>query len=134
MNDIEQQLVEAARRGQWLTCAKPDQVVRGEVIRELLLGRHGELDPRGVRLSGARIVGDFDLEHVDAGVGMFLQRCMIEEPIRAGRSVLPYLVLHGGQRAGLETTRTARSTWSVPTLAVTSNWRTWRSATTPASR
>jgi hypothetical protein len=40
---------------------KPDHLVRGQLVRELLLGRHGELDPRSVRITGARITGEVDL-------------------------------------------------------------------------
>ncbi|WP_410633180.1 hypothetical protein [Amycolatopsis sp. cmx-4-83] len=53
-------------------------LVRGRFLRELLLGRHGELDPRGVRLTGARITGDLDLAHVRAKCGLYLTRCTIE--------------------------------------------------------
>ncbi len=51
--------------------------VRGPFIRELLLGRRGDLDPRGVRLAGARITGDLDLAHVRAKAGLSLTRCTI---------------------------------------------------------
>jgi hypothetical protein len=51
--------------------------VRGRFIRELLLGRHGELDPRGVRLAGARITGKLDLAYVKAKTGLYLIRCAI---------------------------------------------------------
>ncbi|GAA3464264.1 hypothetical protein ACFFSW_07475 [Saccharothrix longispora] len=59
----------------------PAHVIRADVIRDLLLGRHGELDPRGVRVSGARIVDRLDLDHVTAAAGVELLGCVITEPI-----------------------------------------------------
>lgn len=101
MSDIEQRLIEAARRGDVLKCAEPDNVVRAELIRELLLGRHGELDPRGVMLAGARIEGTLDLDSVNAVVGLDLDHCVIDAPIQARQAVLPLLKLYGGRCAGL---------------------------------
>ncbi|NBH12244.1 hypothetical protein GTY80_54525, partial [Amycolatopsis sp. SID8362] len=46
LTPAERELVEAARRGD---VATPDAPVRAEVLRELLLGRRGPLDPLGVR-------------------------------------------------------------------------------------
>lgn len=99
MSDLEQQLIEKTRRGELF--AAPDRVVRAELIRELLLGRHGELDPRGVRLEGVRIQGALDLDSVHAVVGLELSNCVIDEPIQARRAVLPLLMLYGGRCAGL---------------------------------
>ncbi|MET8851487.1 hypothetical protein [Amycolatopsis sp. NPDC004625] len=87
----EQELLDCARRGvtaqvselpvHLVVVAGPE--VRGRFIRELLLGRHGELDPRGVRLVGARISGDLDLSHVKAVSGLYLTRCTLEGRFRA---------------------------------------------------
>jgi hypothetical protein len=101
VSDIEQRLIEAARRGDVLECTEPDNVVRAELVRELLLGRHGELDPRGVMLTGARIEGLLDLDGVEAVVGLFLSDCTFDEPIEARNASLPDLMFHGGRCAGI---------------------------------
>lgn len=58
---VEKRLIEAAQAGEILDVSEaPKCDVRAEVIRGLLVGRHAEeLDPRGVRLRGARIVGSW---------------------------------------------------------------------------
>lgn len=81
----EEKLLDSARRGvtaqasglpaHLVAVSGPE--VRGRFIRDLLLGRHGELDPRGVRLTGARITGGLDLSHVKAKTGLHLVRCAI---------------------------------------------------------
>ncbi|SES34460.1 hypothetical protein [Lentzea albida] len=101
MTDIERRLVEAARNGQWLTCTEPDDVVPAELIRELLLGRHGELDPSGVRLRGARVDGALNLTRVKASVGLAFTDCTIEKPITALFASLPDLIFNGGRCAGI---------------------------------
>ncbi|USX51355.1 hypothetical protein [Lentzea sp. HUAS12] len=101
MTDIERRLVEAARTGQWLTCTEPDDVVPAELIRELLLGRHGELDPSGVRLRGARVDGALNLTRVKASVGLAFTDCTIEKPITALYASLPALIFNGGRCAGI---------------------------------
>ncbi|MEV6718858.1 hypothetical protein AB0M48_43250 [Lentzea sp. NPDC051208] len=102
MTDIEQRLIEAARAGEWLVCDEPGNVVRAGLIRELLLGRHGELDPRGVRLRGARIEGTLNLDRVQAVAGLTFRNCVINEPIKARSAGLPYLYFHGGSCAGIQ--------------------------------
>ncbi|RDI32960.1 hypothetical protein [Lentzea flaviverrucosa] len=101
MTDIEQRLVKAARDGAWLECAKPDDVVRASLIRELLLGHHGELDPCGVRLTGARLDGVLDLTRVKASAGLTFNHCTIDEPITALYASLPNLIFNGGRCAGI---------------------------------
>ncbi|PWW58372.1 hypothetical protein [Actinokineospora spheciospongiae] len=102
MTHGENDLVQAMSDGEWFEGSADDPVVvRAGLIRELLLGRHGELDPRGVRVRGARVVGVLDLDQVRAVVGLHLADCVVEEPIRATRAVLPYLTLDGSRIAGL---------------------------------
>ncbi len=95
LSDREREVVEAARRGVWLTCAPGVQVeelagsddsshvVRAELIRELLLGRHGELDPRGIRLTRARIAGVLDLDHLHTSTPLALVDCVLAAPFTA---------------------------------------------------
>ncbi|GHH45985.1 hypothetical protein [Lentzea cavernae] len=101
MTDIEQRLIAAARDGEWLTCAEPDDVVPAGLIRELLLGRHGELDAAGVRLRGARIDGMLNLNRVKASAGLTFTDCTIEEPITALYASLPSLIFNGGRCGGI---------------------------------
>ncbi|WP_086660650.1 hypothetical protein [Lentzea kentuckyensis] len=102
MTEFEKRLVGAAQRGELLVCPKSAPAVPAELIRELLLGAHGELDPRGVRIEGARIKGVLDLENVTASVGLYLTDCTIDEPIDARDAHLRTLVLSGGRCAGLQ--------------------------------
>ncbi len=97
----ESALVDAACGGTGLVCA--DRVpIRAELVRELLLGRRGELDPRGVRLHGARVVGALELDYVTAVVGLDLVDCDIEEPVDLTQAALPRLVLTMSRLAGLQ--------------------------------
>jgi hypothetical protein len=101
VTDIEQRLIEAARAGEWLECTEPDNVVRAGLVRELLLGRHGELDPSGVRLHGVRIEGTLDLVRVKSAAGLSFNECVIDQPIRARYASLPELHFYGGRCAGM---------------------------------
>jgi hypothetical protein len=108
LTDRERELVDAARCGVELVCGDlsvddlsvdddPRHAVRAEVIRELLLGRRGELDPRGLRVRGARITGDLDLDHVRAAVGLELVRCVIAGGVTAVSATFTRLVLSGSR-------------------------------------
>jgi hypothetical protein len=108
----EKELVEAAQRGVVLRCSDlpleqlytaedPAHLIRAELLRELLLSRRGALDPRGVRVSRARIVGTFDLDYVHASVGLHLNQCVIEGPVGLRDAHLPRLQLSGIRAAGL---------------------------------
>jgi hypothetical protein len=101
LTDDESALVEAAREGRVLNRAAP---IRAELVRELLLGRHGELDPRGVRLHEARVVGKLELDYVTTAVGLDLVDCDVEEPLDVSNAVLPRLVLSRSRLAGIQAT------------------------------
>ena len=79
----------------------PAYLVRAELLRELLLGRRGLLDPRGVRVWGARIIGRLDLVHVSASVGLELRRCVVADPVTAYDAHLPWLSLSISRIAAL---------------------------------
>jgi hypothetical protein len=65
-------------------------------IRDLLRGRSGQdLDPLGVRVTGARITGKLDLDSVECKVGLALCKCWLDEPVTARGARLPSLVLSG---------------------------------------
>ncbi|WP_290058310.1 hypothetical protein [Amycolatopsis solani] len=99
LTDAERDLVEHARRG---GVATPDAPIRAEVLRELLLGRRGPLDPRGVRVGNARIAGTLDLDHVDAAAGLTLTGCVVVNPVSVRRARLPWLDLSGSRIAGFD--------------------------------
>lgn len=113
MTDREQEIIAAARRGTWVgagggpsvadlaTTDDPARWVRADLIRDLLLGRHGELDPRGVRITGMRVVGQLDLDHVTTTVRLELTACALPEPISCRQARLRDLVLDDSQLAGL---------------------------------
>lgn len=90
---MERAVVDAARCGVW---AEPDIEagvedlavtedaglrVQAELIRELLMGRRGELDPRGLRVRGVRVVGQLDLDHIPAVSGLSLINCALPDGI-----------------------------------------------------
>jgi hypothetical protein len=102
VTEFETQLVGAAQRGEPLVCPKSAPAVPAELIRELLLGHHGELDPRGVQITGARIKDTLDLDNVTTSVGLYLTDCTIDKPIDARDAHLRDLVLTGGRCAGLQ--------------------------------
>lgn len=85
----------AARHGQRLRFGARAQVVRADVIRDLLLGRYGSVDPRGVQLSGARIDGALDLEGVVSTAGLNLTDCRLSHPVVARDAQFPWLELEG---------------------------------------
>ncbi|MET9225035.1 hypothetical protein [Lentzea sp. NPDC003310] len=97
MSDNEQRLVQAARDGEWLV----GDVVRAGLVRELLLGRHGEIDPAGLRLDSVRVEGVLDLNRVKALAGLVFSNCVIVEPIKARYASLPDLVFAGGRCGGI---------------------------------
>ncbi len=58
--------------------------VDAAVLRDLLRGTTStDLDPRGVRLCGARVRGRLDLDQVDAVCPLVLEECLIEDGISA---------------------------------------------------
>lgn len=98
LTDDESALVDAARAGAVLACACE---IRAELVRELLLGRHGELDPRGVRLHDARVVGALELDYITATVGLDLVDCDVREPMDLSHATLSRLVLTGSRLAAV---------------------------------
>ncbi|GLZ37684.1 hypothetical protein Acsp05_13090 [Actinokineospora sp. NBRC 105648] len=113
MSPLEQQVVDAARRGVWAeprtsvgvaelaSTEDAGLCVRAELIRELLIGRHGELDPHGLRVRGVRILGQLDLEHVTAVVGFALTRCALPQGFTCCSARLQWVDLRGSSLSGL---------------------------------
>ncbi|MFI5587022.1 hypothetical protein ACIA5G_18390 [Amycolatopsis sp. NPDC051758] len=103
----ERDLVAAVRRGQRaFQCSSltaddlahdvdPSQEIRARVLRDLLIGLHGPLDPHGVWLSGARISYTLDLDNVRSSVSLVLDSCVVEGEILLRGAHLPnIMVLH----------------------------------------
>jgi hypothetical protein len=93
----ELRLVSAALAGEPLAGGE----VRAEVIRDVVVGRHGELDPRGLLIRGAVIMGQLDLDGVHCGVPVRLIECRFAEPVLARGAHLSLLSLAGSQLPGL---------------------------------
>lgn len=93
----EREVLDAARHGRSFAADVP---VRALVLRELLLGLRGPVDPRGVRVERARITGELDLDDVEAVAGLALVDCVIAEPMSAQHARLPWLDLSGSKLAG----------------------------------
>jgi hypothetical protein len=103
----ERELIDVAAWGDVLVCSRfsieqlsatndPEHIIRAELLRELLLKRCDKpLDPRGVRLRGARVTGTLDLSHVKAAVGMELRGCRFDHPVLLEGAHLPWLTLTG---------------------------------------
>jgi hypothetical protein len=112
LTSVEQSLVDHVGRGEWLDLAADDEVAdeaamrswgesrscRASVIRDILRGRvAADIDPHGVRLRGARIIGQLDLENLITDVWLELENCLLEEGVVARDARLPGLWLTGCQ-------------------------------------
>ncbi|MFD2472751.1 hypothetical protein [Amycolatopsis silviterrae] len=116
LSDFERRVVEAAREGDLLGAEQievadlaetddPDHLLRAEVLRDLLLGRHGDLDPRGVVLARVRITGALILDGATAMAGLMLLNCVFDQPVLARQATLPHLYLIGGLVPSLQASR-----------------------------
>lgn len=113
LTELERELVRTARRGSVLDCHglpmgelaatdNPGRRIRAELIRELLLGRRGELDPRGVRVSGVRVTGELDLGHVHARAALEVTGSVFDKRCDLRHACLPRLVLRGSHLVELQ--------------------------------
>jgi hypothetical protein len=110
---IECDLVQAVIDGREPVCSDLDPaslavsddeqyIIRAEVIRDILLGRHVE-DPgaRGLRLARARIVGRLDLDRLSPVMGLALSFCVLDHPVTMQGAHLPWLTLSGSHLPGV---------------------------------
>lgn len=73
-----------ATANEWTTDRRvPASAIRA-VMLDVLRGEHSDLDPRGVRIKGARITGSADFTHINFGYPLHFIRCCVEEPIDLG--------------------------------------------------
>ncbi|MDU0295154.1 hypothetical protein, partial [Saccharothrix longispora] len=69
--------------------------VRSFVIRDLLLGKHGTVEPRGVQIRGCQILGDpqgsLNLNSIKFAAGLRLYHCWLNVAIEAHGARIPWL-------------------------------------------
>uniref|UniRef100_UPI003F498D53 hypothetical protein n=1 Tax=Amycolatopsis sp. CA-096443 TaxID=3239919 RepID=UPI003F498D53 len=108
LTDVERAVIDCARRGETYECARdtgdpaasgqadgPQNAVRGALLRELLLGWHGELHPRGVQLVNARITEELNIMFATATAGLNLDCCEFDWPVRLRHARMPWLFWTG---------------------------------------
>ncbi|WP_242545105.1 hypothetical protein [Amycolatopsis sp. MtRt-6] len=107
LTEVERQVVDAARRGEAVkpaTTMTAEELavtddaelrVRADLLRELLRGLRGDLDPRGIRIVGVRVVGELDLDHVTAVTGLHLYQCALPDGVSCRYARLRDLYLDG---------------------------------------
>lgn len=79
-NETVQDMNRAAEAGEVLDLSRRgNNVVPATAIRDLL--RSGDVDPRGLRVRGARITGRLDLSFVSTSTALRLDDCVFEEPL-----------------------------------------------------
>ncbi|WP_410599685.1 hypothetical protein [Amycolatopsis sp. lyj-90] len=74
---------------------KPEHQLPAGAIREALLSGDQGLDPRGIRVVGARITGRLDLRHVHPDIGLALVGCAFDDELTIEEAHLPWLALTG---------------------------------------
>ncbi|MEU9485917.1 hypothetical protein AB0D83_20015 [Streptomyces decoyicus] len=109
---MRDQLVKAAEEGLVLDLTRSTRPRRrlrkvpARHLRDLLLGRTGgSLDPRGIRLVGARIIGQLDLTDVSSTVPLWLEHCQFDESVVLDRAQLSFLSLRGSAVPALQAER-----------------------------
>jgi hypothetical protein len=116
LSRIEKDLIRHVAAGDELTCSDLDaaslaasgderHLIRAEVIRDVLLGRHVEIpDPRGLRLVAARITGALDLDRLVAITGLELRKCVVDQSVTMQAAQFPWLTLYGTVLPSLDAT------------------------------
>ena len=110
LTPVEKSLVEHVYRGEWLDLTASgevadeaamrswgdDRTCRAAVIRDILRGRLApDPDPHGLRLRGARISGQLDLESLSTDVNLELRDCLLEDGVLARDARLAWVGLAG---------------------------------------
>jgi hypothetical protein len=73
-----------------------DRTVSASVIRDLVRGRLvAEPDPHGLRLRGARITGQIDLENITSDLALELRDCLLPSGLNLRNAQLPVVTLTG---------------------------------------
>jgi hypothetical protein len=128
----EKSLVSCAKRGQTCKLGEGDpaagldwakeRMIRAHVILDLCTTTEGRwlLNPKGVRLEGARIEGKLDFEHATLCYPLHMIRCHIGEPLCLDYARLPCLVLSGSHVHSIQ----ARSAEVAGSVVLDSGFRT----------
>src|SRR4051812_48915511 len=96
----EQDMIRAAEAGEIIHLSRrSDNVLRAKVIREVL--RSNSVDPRGIRVRGARITGDLDLADLQISASLELDDSVFDEPPFICNAELPSLTFDGSTLPGL---------------------------------
>jgi hypothetical protein len=82
-----------AKASQW----GPQREIRASLIRWMSVDPDAirQIDPQGLRVLGAKIVGRLDLSQVRVPFAITLRNCAISEPMELGSSEIPALDLQG---------------------------------------
>jgi hypothetical protein len=106
---LEQRVIDAARRGEPVkleTEIALDEIsitedldlrVRAELVRELLMGRRGVVDPRGIEIRRVRLVGPLDLDYVVTSTRLVIAECALPDGVHCYRARLLELNLSGSR-------------------------------------
>ncbi|WP_034266222.1 hypothetical protein [Actinospica robiniae] len=103
--EAEQRLWDAFPHGQ-LVDYQPGDELRAEVVAALALGAVAAVPGRtaGVRIRGARIVGELDLRHGAVAVPLTMLACTFTEPLRMEEAETRSIDLGGSRLAGVRAT------------------------------
>jgi hypothetical protein len=101
LSAVERRLVAAVGAGEQLDLRTAEErEIRAGVIRDLLLGTAGPVDPRGVQLRGATLAGPLDLDGLRTRARLRLRDCVLSGVLLRG-ATLPMLDLGGCTVGGL---------------------------------
>ncbi len=115
LGDAEQKLLESCRRGELCVIAddRPDAQTTGDELRAgflrfLILGGDAEnpVHEHGVRIKGARIIGELDLEGVASTSDVWAASCWFDQiPVLRDAHITGNLLLSGSHLPGLAADR-----------------------------
>jgi hypothetical protein len=98
----ERRLIEAVAAGKQLDLrTADDRELRAGVVRDVLLGAAGPVDPRGVLLRGATLAGTLDLDGLHTRARLRLRDCVLPNGAVLRGAALPMLDLGGCTVSGL---------------------------------
>jgi hypothetical protein len=82
----------------------PERVVRADMIRWLCVSREAKvlLDPKGVRLFGARVTGELNLNDAEVPFPILLVNCQLNAPARFSGCRIPLLSLEHSWASSIE--------------------------------
>ena len=83
----------------------PQREIRASLIRWMSVDPDAikQIDPQGIRVLGAKIVGSLDLSQVHAPFGITLRNCAIPEAMELGSAEIPSLDLQGSYTGSIHT-------------------------------